>query len=223
MNGRVFVMTISAYIDGRSPDSGHPLPRSDRRLPIWNAVIGLAMLLIVLMAIPGLLRIGGLQMAAVNGHSMGRAVPDQSIVITRSVSGESLRTGDVVVFSARWLDGDSSATNVVHRLSLITPTPAGPVGYTSGDTNVIADPTSLSLHGEVPVVKLVVPYAGIFYGMSLTNLLMGAIGFILALLALTWRVQERSICPVHDARSVGSVFADQRIFVNTSSEAVVHS
>ena len=185
-------MTISAYIDGRSPDSGHPLPRTDWRSLIRHAVFGLAVLLIVLMALPGLLRLGRLQLVAVNGHSMGQAVPDGSIVITRSVPGESLRTGDVVVFSARWLDGDSSATNVVHRLSLITPTPAGPVGYTSGDTNVIADPTSLSLHGEVPVVTMVVPFAGIFYGMSSRTIFFGVIGLVLLLLVSSRSGSTRS-------------------------------
>ena len=175
-------MTISAHIDGRSPDSGHPSPRTGWRLLIWHVVLRLAMLLIVLMAAPGLLRIGGLQLVAVNGHSMGQAVPDQSIVITRSVSGESLRTGDVVVFSARWLDGDSSATNVVHRLSLITPTPTGLEGYTSGDANLVADPTSLSLHGDVPVVTMVVPFAGIFYGLSSRTIFFCAVGLMLLFL-----------------------------------------
>lgn len=175
-------MAIPAYINGHSPDSEHLFPRTGWRSPIRHVVFGLVVLLIVLVAVPGLLRIGGLQMIVVNGHSMGQAVPDQSIVITRSVSGESLRTGDVVVFGARWLDGDSNATNVVHRLSLITPTPAGPVGYTSGDTNVIADPTSLSLRGEFPVVTMVVPFAGIFYGMSSRTIFFCAVGLMLLFL-----------------------------------------
>ena len=115
-------MTISVHINEYLPISENRLQRHEWRLLIRRAVIGLAMLLIVLLALPGLLRIGGMQVVTVRGHSMGQAVPDQSIVITRSVSGDSLRRGDVVVFVANWSDGVTTTTSVVHRLSLITPT-----------------------------------------------------------------------------------------------------
>lgn len=128
---------------------------------IRRGVAAFAVLLIMFALLPGLLRIGGVQVTAVNGHSMRQAVPDHSIVVTRPVSGDSLRTGDVVVFSARWLDGTAGATSVVHRLSLITSAQAGSVGYTTGDANVVTDPLPVNLSMNQALVIGVIPLAGI--------------------------------------------------------------
>ena len=122
------------------------------------------MVLILLAVLPGLLRIGGLQVVAVNGHSMGQAVPDQSIVVTRRVPGNSLQAGDVVVFSAMWPDRAGRATNVVHRLNVIASNPTGLMGYTSGDANLLADPLPVDLTANQALVIGVFPMAGLAYG-----------------------------------------------------------
>ena len=179
-------MTISIHIDRHSTSSARQFQGIDRWSLGRRAVFVLAALLILVMALPGFLRLGGFQVIAVNGHSMGQAVPDQSIVITRIVPGESLRTGDVVVIGANWLDGGAEATKIVHRLNLVVATPDGLLGYTSGDANVIADPLPVSLHGEVPLVSAVMPSAGIFYGISSTTIF--AIATMLLLL-----VSDRSM------------------------------
>ncbi|MCH7971218.1 MAG: hypothetical protein IH960_09295 [Chloroflexi bacterium] len=83
------------------------------------------------------------------------------------------------------MDNGASATNVVHRLNVIASTPTGLVGYTSGDTNVIADPQAVSLQGEMPVVKLGVPFAGVFYEMSSKTIFLVVIGLVFLLLVST--------------------------------------
>lgn len=158
-----------------------------------RVIFGITALLFLLVALPGLLRLGGLQLIAVNGHSMGQAVPDQSVVIARSVRGEALRAGDVVVFGSRWLDETARTTNVVHRLSLITVTQDGLVGYTSGDANAVTDPLPLKLQGGLPLVKTVVPFAGIFYGLSSKIIFLGAIGLILLLMVSYRPILTKSI------------------------------
>lgn len=130
---------------------------------LQRVLISMVLLIMVLAVLPGLLRIGGFEVVSVSGGSMGQAVPDKSIVITRLADGDSLRVDDVVVFAAGWLEEGIEQTNVVHRLSLIVPTPEGRVGYTTGDANMITDPEPLSLQGEVSLVKTVVPFVGMFY------------------------------------------------------------
>ena len=108
-------------------------------------------------------------------------MPDKSVAITRFVDGESLRTDDVVVFHADWSGLDSRITNVVHRLSLVVPTADGLVGYTTGDANLIADPQPVNLQDDVSLVKAIVPFAGVLYGVPSTVIFFGAVGLLLVL------------------------------------------
>lgn len=179
----IFTLITSVQNSERLRVYGHRFNGIGWRVLAVRAAFGLAMLMVVFAALPGVFRLVDLQIVAVNGHSMGQSVPDGSIVVTRAVGGDLLRTDDVIVFRAGWLEGNAGTTNVVHRLSLIVPTPKGLMGYTTGDANVVADPLPVNLRGEVSVVKAVVPYVGNFYGTASRAILFAVMGLVVVVVS----------------------------------------
>ena len=154
----------------------------------------LAVLVVAVIAVaaaPHVLKLTGRQLAVISGSSMGTAIPNGSGLITRPTKAESLRAGDVILFTAQWALTDGQPTNVVHRLQLIAPSSRGLLGYTAGDANVLADPEPVVLGEQQPVVVSVVPYLGFVYS-SARNIAQGAALASLLLAGLLLLVNSRA-------------------------------
>ncbi len=110
------------------------------------------------------LRLTGLSPFVVTGASMEPAIHKGSLVFVEPVMPSQVRLGDVITF----VHYDQVTT---HRVTEITPSPAGLTFRTKGDANVAADPDPMVFPAQVGVVRGSVP----------------AVGFVLAYAQYYWR------------------------------------
>lgn len=95
---------------------------------------------------------------AVSGGSMGESFPNGSLVITRALEAEELRTGDVILI--RQQDGDSAAAPKLHRIVSLQQDGPQLLARTRGDANAAPDPDLYILPSRVHVPVTDVPYLG---------------------------------------------------------------
>ncbi len=161
-----------------------------RRLPLVAGVIGVYGLLAVTLVfvMPGLF---GFRTYSGVGDSMGDAIPNGSLILTRSVAAEEVAVGDVIAF--RWPGFPHAIT---HRVVDVRSRGGTPLFVTKGDGNAARDPFLASGDQEIRRVLFSVPHLGTFLPVvkSLVYVLAFAGGFIL------WRrARRRRLAAAHAA------------------------
>jgi len=120
----------------------------------WTYLVA-AVALIVLLAIPALLTLFGCRAYVIYGGSMGSALSNGSIAITRSVHPESIDVGDVVAIKK-----SAHSLPVLHRVVRIGTSGGTREFVTQGDANREADPQPVSLRGPGDRVVFSIPSLG---------------------------------------------------------------
>ncbi len=137
---------------------------------LWTVLLALALL-------PFLGSSLGWSPYIVRGESMEPTIASRSLVLTRPVSAEAVRPGDVAVFAAPWAKVEGTPRTVVHRVVRVVPTDGGVLAYTRGDGSPVPDPEPALFQGSVRVVSTVIPYLGYL------DALMGTKGALILLFA----------------------------------------
>jgi len=117
--------------------------------------LGAALALIVLLAVPAILSLFGYRAYVIYGGSMGSALRNGSLAVTRQIDPESINVGDVVAIKK-----SSHALPVLHRIVDIETTDGARRFVTQGDANKEPDPEPASLQGSGDRVVFSIPHLG---------------------------------------------------------------
>lgn len=135
----------------------HPRP-----LLLWKALrlagwayLAAALALIVLLTVPVILPLFGFRTYVIYGGSMGRALPNGSIGITRQIDASSIKVGDIVAVKR-----SARSSPVLHRVIDIDTRDGTRKYVTQGDANKEPDQGSVSLQGTGDKVLFNIPRLG---------------------------------------------------------------
>jgi len=130
-----------------------PLRRA-ARFAGWT-YLGAALAIIVLLIVPAILALFGFRAYVIYGGSMGAALPNGSIGITRQIDAESIDIGDVVA-----LKKSSHSLPVLHRVIAIDTSSGTAKFVTQGDANKEPDAEPVALQGPGDKVIFGIPWLG---------------------------------------------------------------
>jgi signal peptidase I len=119
------------------------------------AYLGAALAVVVLLTVPLLLAPFGCRAYVIYGGSMGAALPNGSIAITRRIDAEAVKVGDVVAIKK-----SSRSLPVLHRVIGIDTSSGVPKYVTQGDANKAPDADPVSLRGAGDKVLFSIPWLG---------------------------------------------------------------
>jgi signal peptidase len=128
----------------------------------------------------------------VRSGSMSPSIPVGALVIATPASAADLRPGDVIVFRRP----DRPGMMVVHRITAVEATPAGPVFVTKGDANAGVDGWQVPASGDGWRAVYSVGHAGFVVGWLHAAVSrrgwLGALAIVAAIYALIviWRAEE---------------------------------
>ena len=117
--------------------------------------LAVALALIVLLAIPTTLALFGYRAYVIYGGSMGSALRNGSLAVTRQIDPDSINVGDVVAISK-----SSHSLPVLHRIIDVQTADGARRFVTQGDANSEPDPDPASLRGSGDRVVFSIPYLG---------------------------------------------------------------
>jgi signal peptidase len=120
----------------------------------WAYLVA-ALAIIVLLLVPSFLGLFGYRAYVVYGGSMGSALSNGSIGITRKIEPDAIKVGDVVA-----IQRSSRSLPILHRIIEIDTTASGVRAFiTRGDANQDADPP-VTLQGAGDRVVFSIPWLG---------------------------------------------------------------
>jgi signal peptidase I len=128
----------------------------------------------------------GIGTVLTHGSSMGDAVPNGSLAVTRTTSKADVRTGDIIVI-------DTAATKI-HRVIAIADRDGERVVQTQGDATGGPDPGFYALGSDTPRVVAVVPVLGFVVAFTMSPLgwlILTAAPLAWLLASFLWRVWAR--------------------------------
>jgi signal peptidase len=144
------ISAVAARDLGASPDtqsttrSGSSVARAVLIATLVTIIAGLGLLVVA--------RPFGVGTVVTHGVSMGDAVPNGSLAVTRDTARDDVRVGDIIVIEA-------GATKI-HRVVGVAEQDGERVVQTQGDATGSADPGFYALHAHTPRVITVVPLLG---------------------------------------------------------------
>jgi signal peptidase len=104
----------------------------------------------------------GIGTVLTHGVSMGDAVPNGSLAVTRDTARDDVRVGDIIVIEA-------GATKI-HRVVAVAEQDGERVVQTQGDATGSPDPGFYALHARTPRVVAVVPLLGFVVAFAMSPL-----------------------------------------------------
>jgi signal peptidase I len=147
---------------------------------------GLLAIFVLLIGTIGIaVRTDQVRLAPVLSGSMRPLIHEGDIVVTRPISAESLRKGDIIVFHPPGYTGTK-----VHRIASIEHLAGGKIAFTTkGDANKLADPWGkVTTQGTAYKVSVVIPRMGWLVNGGLRWIITG-LTFLFALVIIRWVVQ----------------------------------
>ncbi len=121
----------------------------------WAYLVA-AVALVVLLFIPSILGLFGYRSYVIYGGSMGAALREGSVGLTRKIDGSAIKVGDVVAVKR-----SSHSTPVLHRVVEIDTGANGVRTFvTRGDANKNADAQPVTLQGAGDRVVFSIPWLG---------------------------------------------------------------
>jgi signal peptidase len=142
----------------------------------------------------------GFKLGVVQSGSMAPGMPTGSLIVTKTISSDQIKVGDVITFHPPDR-GDISISHRVVRIDNATGvTETNPVKayfVTKGDANPIADPWKVGARGDVDRRVYSIPYAGFIFAdfhspqLRAIALSIPASLLILALLLEMWIPKKR--------------------------------
>lgn len=131
----------------------------------------LVIVLVCVIAIIVVPRLFGYGLLRSEGGSMGEALPNGTLVITKAVAAEDVKNGDVIVVSVQ-----GAVAPVIHRVVALEEENGQTLATTKGDANPSVDPGRFPLSDSVAVATFLVPYLGVPFRFVATPL-----GWLLAI------------------------------------------
>lgn len=160
-------------------------------MSLQNAVSVIITLVLILAVIAVILvaagPVFGVRTNIVLSGSMEPAIGTGSVIISRPVNPEEIRTGDIIVFASR-----TGSFITTHRVIGIERTP-GLQFITKGDANRGQDPSPIPAGQVLGTPVLVIPYLGFVIPFARSPLGMVILIGIPALILIAFEVKERWI------------------------------
>jgi signal peptidase len=120
----------------------------------WAYLVA-ALAVVVLLTVPIVLAPLGCRAYVIYGGSMGSALPNGSIGITRQIDADSIKVGDIVAMKR-----SSRSLPILHRIIGIDTSDGTPKYVTQGDANKEPDPDPVSLQGSGDKILFSIPWLG---------------------------------------------------------------
>lgn len=162
--------------------------------PLWLALVALIAALVALLSLALLPGLMGYSTFAVYGGSMAPAIAKGSVAFVRPVAPDTLREGDVIVYSP----STDSGLPVLHRIVRVRELDGRQLFTLKGDANETVDPNEVELTGRGGVAVLTLPWAGYLLAFAQSALVKAAALciFVVVILALAlkkiWLPQKRT-------------------------------
>jgi signal peptidase I len=120
-----------------------------------NAALIVPLVLLLVAALPSLF---GYHAVSVIGGSMEPTIPVGAVAVTKPVSAESVKVGDVIAFQV-----EQASRPTLHRVVEIVEVDGERLAITKGDNNGHNDPNKVVLTGTTEQLRYHVPWVGYLY------------------------------------------------------------